>query len=82
MDALQLTDRFWIGASDEETEGVWRWVNGDIATSQQLIWRSEQPDNGGNNEDCGEIFPQAPHNGRSNDLPCSFASIGLCETTV
>ena len=82
IDAFQLTDRFWIGASDEETEGVWKWVDGDIATSAQLIWGPGQPDNYGNSEDCGEIVPQAPYNQRGNDHHCSFVSIGLCESTV
>ena len=45
--------RFWIGFSDAETEGVFRWVNGEETTYTN--WESGQPDNYENAEDYTEI---------------------------
>ena len=80
--ALSLPGQVWIGGSDEETEGTWKWVNGNIATDEQLLWESYQPDNAGNNEDCLEMRFPSPFRGRSNDRPCPVALTGLCEKTV
>ena len=79
--ALSLPTRVWVGGSDEETEGTWKWVNGDIATDEQLVWRFGQPNNS-NDEDCLEMRPDSSYMGRSNDGKCHLAHIGLCEKSV
>lgn len=39
------TEGFWLGASDEAKEGVWRWVSGERWKYNN--WHSSQPNNAG-----------------------------------
>jgi len=57
--AVQLIDRAhasgaWIGATDEEVEGKWLWVNGE--PFYYTHWGPRQPDNTNGVEDVGEIL--------------------------
>ncbi len=42
------TSRWWFGATDEEIEGVWEWVTGEIWSFS--YWGSEEPNNNGNQD--------------------------------
>ncbi|KAK0136280.1 CD209 antigen-like protein D [Merluccius polli] len=67
---------FWIGLSDRDTEGVWKWVDGTIMTSS--FWRRGQPDDYGGGEDCvatslGDDW---------NDKPCADLLRWICEKVL
>ncbi|KAJ0060527.1 hypothetical protein NL108_015021 [Boleophthalmus pectinirostris] len=65
----------WIGLTDRETEGVWKWVNGEAVNTTH--WRPNQPDNWGE-EDCGEIsFDKL-----WNDRDCSEKKHFVCEKQI
>jgi len=78
-----LDKNFWVGLSDELTEGKWLFAsNGQEANFDEMIfkWRAGQPDNAGP-EDCAHTWDKS----EMNDLPCSSSSAwgkynyGLCE---
>ena len=73
---------FWIGASDIASEGNWIWVNGERASSSELIWRSGQPNNDGGNEDCLGADGLSSEIGLAYDGRCTILHIGLCEKKI
>ena len=72
---------FWIGVADIATEGNWTWVNGERASSSELIWRSGEPNDHGRNEDCVVVHgdPASSRVGLANDYVCTESFQGLCE---
>ncbi|KAM9450010.1 CD209 antigen-like protein C [Clarias gariepinus] len=68
----------WIGLSDREREGKWKWVDGTLLTSITMYWHKEEPNDEGNNEDCGEISTYQDKKAW-NDRPCSDKTRGICE---
>nr|QCL09081.1 macrophage-inducible C-type lectin [Lutjanus peru] len=72
---------FWIGLSDIETEGDWRWV--DNTTLQHKYWDqwSSEPDNhqsgGEQGEDCATLDS---HSKTWFDVPCDHIYKRICQT--
>uniref|UniRef100_A0A667ZL84 C-type lectin domain-containing protein n=1 Tax=Myripristis murdjan TaxID=586833 RepID=A0A667ZL84_9TELE len=69
----KFSDTLWIGLSDQETEGEWRWVDGSGLNYR--YWAKGQPDDYGG-EDCGEVRPTRDG---WNDFPCSESLQWICE---
>uniref|UniRef100_A0A3B4AFV5 C-type lectin domain-containing protein n=1 Tax=Periophthalmus magnuspinnatus TaxID=409849 RepID=A0A3B4AFV5_9GOBI len=67
--------RRWIGLSDLEQEGVWKWVDGSLVRTR--FWTRGEPNNL-NNEDCGEMnFKNELKNW--NDHLCTDRKLCICE---
>nr|XP_033479566.1 CD209 antigen-like protein E isoform X1 [Epinephelus lanceolatus] len=69
----------WIGLTDRETEGVWKWVDGTLLTTS--FWRSEEPNNNGGNEDCVETN-DSDHRNTWNDASCETKKFWICENKM
>ncbi|XP_054638059.1 low affinity immunoglobulin epsilon Fc receptor-like [Dunckerocampus dactyliophorus] len=68
-------DRRWIGLSDLDREGEWKWVNGDNLNFKGF-WQKGQPSNTDRDEDCAEVSRAG--NGW-NDMPCRTKLSWVCE---
>ncbi|XP_039664612.1 CD209 antigen-like protein C isoform X2 [Perca fluviatilis] len=75
---IKFEKRLWIGLTDSETEGTWKWVDGTPLTKS--YWVSGEP-NDEYGEDCGEISHFHSENSW-NDVSCSFPLNWICEMKV
>lgn len=68
--------RLWVGLTDAEREGDFRWLSGEVPFAGGF--RPGEP-NDQNGEDCGELIVDG---GGFNDVPCSLMKPVLCEARV
>ncbi|KAK7072762.1 hypothetical protein SK128_009930 [Halocaridina rubra] len=65
---------FWLGASDLEEEGKFKWLTGRRVLSG---WRDGQPDNADDDEDCLELWPSKYPS--FSDKNCDQARAFICQ---
>ncbi|XP_048012870.1 C-type lectin domain family 4 member E-like isoform X2 [Megalobrama amblycephala] len=68
-------DGFWIGLTDSDVEGRWKWVDGSTLTSG--FWRSGEPNSYRGEEDC--VLTDSTG---WNDYPCYGAFRWICEKII
>ncbi|XP_034149728.1 C-type lectin domain family 4 member E-like [Esox lucius] len=77
----RLGYKVWIGLTDRDVEGTWRWVNGSPLTTS--YWINEEPNDAGGTEDCAEIrMTESEPFGAWNDAPCQIPKRWICERTM
>lgn len=70
----------FIGASDADTEGSWKWVSGTAVSYKN--WNEGEPNNSGEGENCAIMVGTTDGAGKWNDLPCSAAKGFVCEDAL
>ncbi|XP_052329683.1 CD209 antigen-like protein D isoform X2 [Oncorhynchus keta] len=80
-------DSVWIGLTDRETEGIWKWVDGTPLATR--YWGRNQPDNGAvfvvhiGEEDCVEInYGYTDPVNKWNDIACNSQFNWICERVI
>ncbi|XP_075937544.1 CD209 antigen-like protein C isoform X2 [Anarhichas minor] len=71
----RTTEITWIGLSDNEQEGKWKWVDGTDLLSDEF-WQKGEPNDHGDNEDCAEVSRSTM---KFNDVPCTRKFSWACE---
>ncbi|XP_033939574.2 C-type lectin domain family 4 member M-like [Pseudochaenichthys georgianus] len=74
----QFDKTMWLGLTDLETEGTWKWVDGTPMTER--YWGPGEP-NGRTSENCGHI-KQFNVGKRWNDGNCNTKTFWTCEKKV
>jgi hypothetical protein len=76
--AQAMDESAWIGATDQDEEGIFRWAGGAPLT--YAGWSANQPNNLDGNEDCTEL---RSFDERWSDVPCTgdVTRRALCERT-
>ncbi|XP_063050663.1 CD209 antigen-like protein E [Engraulis encrasicolus] len=69
--------RSWMGLSDIDTEGVWKWVDGTQLTYGYWRTATGEPNDYSGEEDCAEYEDFV-----WNDMPCPTPREWTCELTV
>lgn len=67
-------ERWWIGLSDRDEEGVFRWRDG--AALEWAHWARKQPDNDGCNQDCVALKKRG--DGTWHDTHCGQHRAFIC----
>uniref|UniRef100_A0A8C9ZEZ8 C-type lectin domain-containing protein n=1 Tax=Sander lucioperca TaxID=283035 RepID=A0A8C9ZEZ8_SANLU len=75
---VKFKKRLWIGLTDSEREGTWKWVDGTPLTTS--YWMSGEP-NDVSGEDCVEIL-NFDSEKSWNDRRCSLPLNWICEMKV
>ena len=75
----------WIGGSDLEEEGVWKWT--DCTPWEDMFWAPGEPNNYGNNEGCLVQWQESSERNPKqwnlwNDDVCSKETKFLCRKKI
>jgi len=76
-----LNEEYWVGASDKDAEGSWKWTDGPLVslkTGSGGLWESGEPNDAGwsgASENCAFISTAL----KMNDVPCSIIRKYVCQ---
>ncbi|XP_050977500.1 C-type lectin domain family 10 member A-like [Labeo rohita] len=74
VDKMAGSAGVWIGLTDIDEDGLWKWVDGSTLTAG--LWKSGEP-NGKKSENCTVSYPSGWY-----DYPCNKAFQWICEKKI
>ena len=69
-----------VGATDEASEGLGRWVDGTVLSVDNPSWRRGKPD-GGKDKNCLRRVNEQT-NYKWTDESCDFTNLGVCKLNL
>ena len=72
---------YWIGGSDKQREGTWKWEDGSEWDFTNWASRPIRQPSGGDNHDCLQIYDKTATNGW-NDGSCNKHNPFICSWTI
>ncbi|XP_035687852.1 E-selectin-like isoform X2 [Branchiostoma floridae] len=70
---------YWIGCTDRQIEGIWRWSDG--SSLSYTNWAPTQPDNADGIQDCGILYSIYGY-AQWDDTECSTPYFFICQTDI
>ena len=58
LKAVGVATYVWIGLTDQDHEGIWKYVNGRQSRWINIPWATNEPSNGSDKEHCAQIRHQ------------------------
>ena len=82
-ESLALEGTYWIGLTDEEDEGIWRWMDGRRSNVKDAsLWNIGRPRKNHENQDCVHAYFGA-NPLYVDEVSCSRRMYqGLCEKRI
>ncbi|XP_037388501.1 C-type lectin domain family 4 member M-like isoform X2 [Pygocentrus nattereri] len=77
---LRRGKRAWIGLTDSEKEGVWKWVDGSALTT--TFWGHSEPNSNAGDEDCVVTGEGSDPVKNWADYPCNDRIVWICEKSI
>ena len=75
------TENVWVGLTDREQEGVYKWVDGRTTTTEQMaLFKHPEPNDMNGAEDCTHIW--AGNYNYLNDHQCEKTFSYICEIPI
>uniref|UniRef100_A0A3B4CBS9 C-type lectin domain-containing protein n=1 Tax=Pygocentrus nattereri TaxID=42514 RepID=A0A3B4CBS9_PYGNA len=81
IETLRKGQTAWIGLTDGDEEGVWKWVDVDTLIFSFRFWKLGEPNSYGD-EDCAVTgYGSGPEKSWA-DFPCSYKCVWICERRI
>lgn len=68
----------WVGLADKQGDGLWNWIDGQQAKSNDIKWSPLEPNGKQGKKLCGELWGEE-RRFTMNDMVCGGRRFAMCE---